>query len=205
MKQKAIETFGFLKTTAVGGLVFLLPLFVIGGILGYLYNTVLLIYEPLKAYLPVTSALGITILFLISVGILLALCFICGLAARRAIGKRFTNTIEKQLITVFPKYAIYKDILAENVGGGELAPSLITVSIRMNDHIRVGFESDRTSNGLVVVYLPGSPDPWNGSVALVQADQVEYLETDFGETSAICERLGRKSGALLAGVVFNNK
>ena len=32
MKQKAIATFGFLKTTAVGGLIFLLPLFVIGGI-----------------------------------------------------------------------------------------------------------------------------------------------------------------------------
>ena len=201
MKERAKKTLGFLKTTAVGGLVFLLPLAVVGAILGYVYNAVMLIYEPLKAHLPVSSAVGIALLFLIAVGILLVLCFVCGIAAQRAIGRKFSQTIEKQLIAVFPKYAIYKDILAGNVGGSELAPSLIPVTIRLNDAIRIGYEADRTDQGLVVIYLPGSPDPWIGSVALVHADQVERLEVDFGETAAICERLGRRSGDLLKNVV----
>ncbi|MAT72497.1 MAG: hypothetical protein CMJ58_23595 [Planctomycetaceae bacterium] len=200
MKESAVKTFGFLKTTAVGGLVFLLPLAVIGALLGYVYNAVLLVYEPLKAHLPVTSAAGITLLFLIAVAILLLLCFLCGLAAQRAIGRRFSQTIEKQLVTVFPKYAIYKDILAGNVGGSDLAPSLAPVTIRFDDAIRLGYEADRTDQGLVVVYLPGSPDPWIGSVALVEARRVERLEVDFGETAAICERLGRQSAVQLASV-----
>jgi uncharacterized membrane protein len=198
MKEYAVRTLGFLKTTAVGGLVFLLPLAVVGALLGYVYNAVLLIYEPIKAHLPVTSAVGVTLLFLVAVAILLLLCFVCGLAAQRAIGLKFSQTVEKQLITVYPKYAIYKDILAGNLGGSDLAPSLVPVTIRFDDAIRIGFEADRTDRGLVVVYLPGSPDPWIGSVALVEAGRVERLEVPFGETAAICERLGRQSAVQLA-------
>lgn len=204
LREQAIKTLGFLKTTAVGGLVFLLPLAVIGALLGYVFNTVLLIYEPLKAYLPVSSPVGLTMLFLVAVAILVVLCFACGLAAQRAIGRKFSQTIESHLITVFPKYAIYKDILAGNVGGGDLAPSLTPVTVQFDDAIRVGYEADRTAQGLVVVYLPGSPDPWIGSVALVKAEQVSRLEVDFGEASAICERLGRQSKEFLSYVVFRN-
>jgi uncharacterized membrane protein len=200
MKQRVSKTFGFLKTTAIGGLIFLLPLAVIGGLLGYVYNIVSVICEWLKDYLPVDSASGTALLFLIAVGILVLLCFLCGLAARRAIARKFSQFVEKYLIMVFPKYAIYKDILAGNVGGDAHGPSLDPITIRFDDAIRIGFEAGRTEQGLVIVYLPGSPDPWTGHVVLVAQDRIRPLETDFGETSGICERLGRDSAHLLASV-----
>ncbi len=198
MKDQVAKTYSFLKTTAIGGLIFLLPLAVIGALLGYVYNVVRVIYEPLKEHVPVSSALGLTFLFLIAVAILLILCFLSGLAARRAIGRKFSQTIEKQLVMVFPKYAIYKDIVAGNIGGDALAPSLVPVTLRFDDMIRIGFEAGRTERGLVIVYLPGSPDPWIGSVVLVEPDRIQQLDVDFNETAAICERLGRASGKLLA-------
>ena len=200
MKDQVTEAYGFLKTTAIGGLIFLLPLAVIGGLLGYVYSLVLLVYEPLKEYIPVRSAVGVTVLFLIAVAILLTLCFICGLAARRAIARKFSQKIEKQLVMVFPKYAIYKDIVAGNIGGDTLAPTLVPVTIRFNDHTRIGYQAGRTERGLVIVYLPGSPDPWIGSIALVEAHRIEPLDVDFNETAAICERLGRESLESLATV-----
>ena len=200
MKKQVTKTFGFLKTTAIGGLIFLLPLAVIGGLLGYVFNVVLLIYEPLKEHLPESTATGKAVLFLIAVGILVMLCFLCGIAARRAIARKFSQTIEKHLVMVFPKYAIYKDILAGNIGGDAHAPSLVPVTIQFDDAIRIGYEAGRTERGLVIVYLPGSPDPWMGSVVLVEPGRIQPLDIDFGETSAICERLGRDSGQLLASV-----
>ena len=200
MKNQVTKTFGFLKTTAIGGLIFLLPVAVILGLLGYVYNVVLVIYEPLKEYLPVGSVGGTTLLFLMAVGILVMLCFFCGLAARRAIARKFSQTVEKHLVMVFPKYAIYKDILAGNFGGDAHGPSLIPVTIQFDDAIRIGYEAGRTERGLVIVYLPGSPDPWMGSVVLVEPGQIQSLDVDFGETSAICERLGRNSVRLLASV-----
>lgn len=198
MKERVTKTFGFLKTTAIGGLIFLLPLAVIAGLLGYVYNVVMAIYKPLSDYLPVSTATGTAILFLIAVGILVLLCFVCGFFARRAIARKFSELVEKYLVMAFPKYAIYKDILAGNVGGETAVPSLSPVTIKYDDAIRVGYEAGRTERGLVIVYLPGSPDPWTGFVALVEADRVQPLDLDFGETSAICERLGRNSAELLA-------
>jgi uncharacterized membrane protein len=200
MKDQAIKTFGFFKTSAIGGLIFLLPVAVIGGVLGYVYNVVLVIYEPLKEYLPVSSVGGTMLLFLIAAGILVMLCFFCGLAARRAIARKFSQTVEKHLVMVFPKYAIYKDILAGNVGGDAHGPSLIPVTIHFDDAIRIGYEAGRTERGLVIVYMPGSPDPWMGSVVLVEPGRIQSLDVDFNETAAICERLGRASGQLLASV-----
>ncbi len=55
MKHQVTKTFGLLKTTAIGGLIFLLPLAVFLGLLGYVYQVVLAIYEPLREYLPVSS------------------------------------------------------------------------------------------------------------------------------------------------------
>lgn len=193
MKEHFTKTLKFLRTTAIGGVLFLLPLAVLGGILGYVYSMVIVIYEPLKEMIPVNTASGIAILFLIAVAILVFLCFLAGLAARRAIGKRFTSTVERNLTMMFPKYAIYKDILAGNIGGEAAVPSLTPVTVKMQDRIQIGYESERTEEGLVIVYLPGAPDPWNGSVVLVEPEQVKPLDVDFNETAAICERLGRDS------------
>jgi uncharacterized membrane protein len=200
MKEQVTKTFGFLKTTAIGGLIFLLPLVAIGGLLGYVYNIVLAIYKPLAEYIP-GGSIGVTsLMFLAAVGILVSLCFFCGLAARRAIARRFSQAIEKHLVMVFPKYAIYKDILAGNIGGDSHSPSLSPVTIKFDDCIRIGYEAGRTEQGLVIVFLPGSPDPWLGSVVMVESCRVQPLNVDFNETSAICERLGRDSEQLLASV-----
>jgi uncharacterized membrane protein len=193
MKHHFTRTWKFLRTTAIGGVLFLLPLAVLGGILGYVGSLVYTIYQPIKDQIPVSTASGVAILFLIAVGILVGLCFLAGVAARRAIGKRFTKTVERNLTMMFPKYAIYKDILAGNIGGEAAAPSLSPVTVKMQDRIQIGYESGRTDEGLVIVYLPGAPDPWNGTVVLVDPEQVKPLDVDFNETAAICERLGRDS------------
>lgn len=200
MKKNVTKTFGFLKTTAIGGLIFLLPLAVVVGLLGYVYSALKVVYEPLKEYIPVSSYGTMSLLFLIAIAVLVALCFFCGLAARRAIARKFSLAVEKQLVMVFPKYAIYKDLFAGNFGGGIHAPSLTPVTVQFDDSIRIGYEAGRTEQGLVIVYLPGSPDPWLGSVALVQPGRILPLDVNFGETSAICERLGRDSAQLLSSV-----
>jgi len=135
--------------------------------------------------------------YMVALGILICICFLAGIAARRALARKFTKTVESQLMMLFPKYAIYKDILAGNIGGETATPSLTPVRVKLQDRTQIGYESGRTEDGLVIVYLPGAPDPWNGSVAMVEPEQISALEVDFNETAAICERLGRESEELL--------
>jgi uncharacterized membrane protein len=205
MRERLEKSFGFLKTTALGGLFFLLPLVVVGVLLGYVYGFVIVIYEPLKEHVPVSTTTGLVLLFAASVAILLLLCFMSGIIARRAIGRRFSRTVEKQILTLFPKYAVYKDILADNIGGSHIVPALLPVTIRYENSYRLAFESDRLANGLVVVYLPGSPDSWIGGVLLVPAEDVQPLDIAFSEFLGIFERLGRNSSALLASIELPEK
>jgi uncharacterized membrane protein len=200
MKTRVHNAWGFFKTTALGGLLFLLPLFVLGWLLGSVYHAVVVIYEPLKTHLPVSGVVGTALLFGLAVILLVLLCAICGLAARRAIARRFSQTVEKQIMMLYPKYAIYKDILTGNFGGDAHVPTLKPAAVQLQDMVRVGYEAGRTEQGLVIVYLPGSPDPWMGAVALVEPSRVQPLELEFGEVSALCERLGRDSERLLAAV-----
>lgn len=196
MHRQIRRSFGFLRTTAIGGLLFLLPLIVIGALLGYLYSIVSAVYVPLKEIIPVDTAAGFAALFMAAVAIVLLACFFAGLMARRAIAKKFSKTVEKQLMMVFPKYAVYKEILAGNFGDVRHAPMLRPVSVRFDDYECLAFEADRIPDGRVVIYVPGAPDSWIGSVLLVEEERVARLSIPLPEAVGIFERLGRDSAHL---------
>ncbi len=175
----------------------MLPLAVVIGLLGYVYSFVVVIYEPMEAWIPVKTAAGVAVLFAVAVGILLFACFSAGLMAHRAIGRRFHQLIEKYLTTFFPKYAIYKDLLAGNIGGTRDVPSLKPVLVRTPECRRIAFESQRLPDETVVVYFPGAPDTWIGTVGIVAADQIDPLNIPFNDVVGILEQLGRDAKILL--------
>lgn len=205
MFKKLDESLHFFRSTAIGGLFFLLPMAVILGLLGQVYSVVAAVAVPLgnalPDWVPINTAVGIAFLFSASVALIVALCFFCGVVARRAIGRRFSTTIEKQLITVFPKYAIYKDLLAGNLKHSSEGPSLTPVLVSCPEGYRLALEADRLPEGWVVVFFPGAPDTWIGSVVIVPEDRVMATDVDFNATLGIFERLGRDSAALFpAGI-----
>ena len=198
----------FLRTTAIGGLLFLLPLIVVGALIGQVVPIVLTIAETLAGVLPgfLKTAGGIALLILLAIVILLLLCFGAGLLAQRSWGKRLSQAFEKNLLLLFPRYAILKDQMADSIGGDQAKAQMKPVLVRFDDAQRIGFETERQEDaGLVAVYLPGSPDPWAGKVALVSADRVEPLNVEFGEAVATSEQLGRGSAALIAKSAGNQR
>lgn len=198
VKQQLERSIGFFRATALGGILFILPLAVVVGLLGYVYSFVVVLHEPVKDWIPVSSAAGIAGLFAISVTALLLACFVAGLMAHRAIGRRVSTFIEKYLTTFFPKYAIYKDLLAGNIGGTRNVPSLKPVLVQTPECQRIAFESDRTPDNAVVVFFPGAPDTWIGTVGIVAADKVQPLNVPFNDVVGLLEQLGRGSGHVLS-------
>jgi uncharacterized membrane protein len=110
MNPKLKGSLRALKTTALGGVFFLLPIVVVSIVLAYIYRTVVTIHEHLEPWIPFHSTIGIASLFCLTIVLLLAACFVAGLVARHAIGRHLSRSIEQQLITVFPKYGIYKGV-----------------------------------------------------------------------------------------------
>ncbi len=190
------RTFGFWKTTLVGGLIFLLPLIVIGALVAQIAQIVLAAAESLGKYVPVRTPGGIAMLVLITLVALLMICFFSGLAARRSMAKRFSSTIEKKLTLLFPRYVVVKEQMAGTLGGDENKPWMTPVVVKLHDMTRLALEVDRGA-GIVAVYLPGSPDPWSGTVAYVTADRVQPMSVPFADVLGTFEHLGRESVQLL--------
>lgn len=195
--KKSSNTLGFLKTTGIGGLFFLLPLIVVGALIGQIVPIVLTIAQGLHDFIPVKTPGGIAILVGLAIAILLLLCFGAGLLARRSLGKRLSQNFEKQLLMLFPRYAIIKDQMASSIGADANRPQMIPVLVTIDGIHRIGFEVDREDAGPIAVYLPGSPDPWSGSLAYFPHARVQRLEIEFGDAVSICEQMGRNSTARL--------
>ncbi|TWT66821.1 hypothetical protein Pla123a_45190 [Posidoniimonas polymericola] len=186
---------GFLKTTAIGGLVFLLPLIVIGFFVGQLVPIVLAVAKFLNETLGFQSATGYLILLALSVLVIVLICFAAGIVARWTIGKRVGGFVERNLTMIFPRYSIYKDQLAGGLDAASLRGRMKPALVDIHGIKRPVLEIERSLSGVVTIYLPGAPDPWSGTIGFVEPDQVTPIETDLGEFLASFERLGRGAAA----------
>ncbi len=189
------KTLGIWKTTILGGVFFLLPFAVVVFLIGELAVLVVPVAQQLQPYLPAGNLFGyISLATVLAILLLVVLCYVAGLVARRSFASKFSGKIEKYLLLLFPRYAILKDQMASNIGGDASRPQLAPVLVALDDVTRIGFEVER-GGGLVTVYLPGSPDTWTGHIVQVAAERTTPLAADFGQVVGVCETLGRGAAA----------
>ncbi|CAD7694834.1 unnamed protein product [Ostreobium quekettii] len=181
MIDHVTKKIGFLKTTAIGGLVFLLPLIVIGFLLGQLAPIVLSIAKFLNETLGFKTANGYLILLGLSVLVIVLLCFAAGIVARWTIGQRIGGFVERNLTLIFPRYSIYKDQLAGGLDADALRGRMMPALVHLDGVTRPVLEIERSLGGKVTIYLPGAPDPWSGTIGFVDETQITPIETDLGE------------------------
>lgn len=193
------KSFGVVKTTAIGGLVFLLPLIVIGILIGELIPIILsiasLLNEVLYPYFPEwlknNSAWGYALLVFAAIDIVLLILFVAGMAARRTIGQYFSQKIERVLTLFFPKYLIIKQQMTGTLDHEDSRKTMKPVLIEYDDFSEIAFETSRLDNGKVALYLPGSPDPWSGRLIFMNSERVQPLFVDFPTALTAFETLGR--------------
>lgn len=196
--KQASRVLKFLRTTAIGGIFFLLPLTVVGMLLGQVVSVIWTASGAVGGYLPKEEPLGYALLFLSGIAILVLLCFAAGIVARRAVGRKFTATTEKYLLMLFPRYAIFKEQLSGNIGGTEFHNTMHPVVVTCIDYDRIAMEIERHGDR-VTLFLPGSPDPWSGTVVMADAKKVRPLSANFGDAMATFEQLGRRTQAIADG------
>ncbi len=181
---------GFVKATVVGGLVFLVPLVIVIAVLGKAFQVMLLLAKPLGALIRIDSVGDIAVVNLLAVVILVVLCFLAGLAAKSSLGKSTFQVLDAKLLMLFPGYAFVKGFSDTAVGEND-QQALIPILAKLDDATHLAFEVDRTDRDLVVVFLPGSPNPWSGNVAYMTPDRVERLDMSLPEAVKCLRRLGR--------------
>ena len=166
----------FLTTTALGGILFLVPLVFVVLILGKAYELMIKIAEPISRLLPVDTIAGLGIMNLLAIGVMLGSCLLAGIIARSPPARRLYNRFDRVLLELIPGYAWTKALVSSLGDTEETSEKFKPVLVRLDDQTQVGFEMERADSGLVVVFFPGAPDVRSGTVAYVEPERVRPAE-----------------------------
>ena len=186
----------FLKTTLIGGLLFLVPLVVVGVVIGKAVGIMLVIAEPMAAFLPIESAAGVALANLIALACVVLLCFLAGLVGRTALAKAFSDKAESTILQKIPGYTFFKG-MTSMLSPDENA-DLKAVLVSLEKAERLGLEVERVGADRVAVYFPGSPNAWSGIVQIVSTDQVKPIDIPMMSVIEHAEQLGRGANKIHA-------
>jgi len=180
----------FIKTTILGGILFLVPIVIFLAVIGKALELSNLIAGPLAERLFVESVGGFAVVQVLAVVILIAVCFVAGLAARTTTAKKVVTALETNVLDKIPAYELLK-AKTQSVLSPDEMQSLRPALTRFDDSWQLVFEIERLVDDKVLVFLPGSPDPWSGSVCIVTDDRVSPLDMTVKAAADLMKRLGR--------------
>jgi uncharacterized membrane protein len=186
----------FLRTTLVGGILFLVPIVVLLIVLNKALDVAHKVVDPLAAQLPFESLIGLRTPHLLAITLLIIFCFIAGLFAKTALAKRGVNWLESAVLSNVPGYQFLKS-MGESLLGVENEPAPQVVLARIEDAWQIAFLVERLEDGYVAVFVPEAPNPQSGSVYLMTEDRIKPLGIPPKAALKCLTRLGAGSSALL--------
>ena len=185
--------FQLIKTTIIGGLIFLVPIIIVVAILGKAFELMIKVAKPLSEWIPLDSIGGVALANILAVLAILLCCLIAGIIAKGDTAKHILKSVESKLLVAIPGYTFVKGVTDSLDSSEEAAKAFVPVIAKFDDNAQIGFEIERTEKGNVVVYLPGAPNPWSGSVVYLNADRVELLDMTVPDAINNIRHLGRGS------------
>ena len=179
----------FIKTTLIGGVLFLVPVTILVMVLAQVMEVMHGIAEPMSELIPVETIAGFATANLVAASIILVICFAAGLIARTRAAQRWADKLESAILQRIPGYAMIKGFAStiSPDSNSDLKP----VVVSFDDSSRLGLEVERSGNDHVAVYFPGSPNAWAGIVQIVSAAQVKSVDAPMTSIIEQAELLGR--------------
>lgn len=187
----------FLKTTIVGGVLFLLPVALVLMVLNHAFQLAAKAVRPVSHSLNfdhtvagIGSATGLTVLLLVLVS------FAAGMVARTQAGLRISGWFERSFLGGLPQYQMVKSMgegLAQIEGSDDLRPVLVS----LNGGWQIGYSIETLENGWLAVFVPQAPSPTSGSVMYLQADRVRLLNIPMKQAKSVVKHIGLGSREML--------
>lgn len=128
--------------------------------------------------------------------IFLLVCLILGFFANRPFLKKVVVFLEGSILSKIPGYTFFKG-LTHNIQSSTQSPeSFQPVLVSFDDNAQLGFQIDHLDSGDVVVYLPGAPNPWSGSIVYTKPERIKKLNVTVAQAVKHLKELGKYSNTL---------
>jgi len=193
---------GFLKTTALGAVVVVVPVGIIGFALWQIFSLVRTLLHPIFESLPFDSDFTRVCVIAIALLSVVLICYLTGLAVRTRWGAAMRGWMERVLLERIPGYSIIRTLMHQYLGHEEertFRPVL--VDLYGSDSRAIGFEIEELGDGTVAVFLPSVPAATLGQVQIVPQKRVTPLKATMHETLEALTMFGVGSSKLVDAAV----
>lgn len=185
----------FLKTTLVGGLLVVLPIWVSVLLLAKSLGMLSVFFKPIMHELPDEAQHP----FLLSALVLLFGCFAVGLLVRTSPGYLVKRAIQRHLLDRIPAYGVIRGVtqqLAQRDQAGAFSPCLAEIE----EALVPAFVVERHADGRLTIFVPSAPTPIAGSIYILAPERVHPLDVSLLKVMSCISKWGSGSGELLAAV-----
>jgi uncharacterized membrane protein len=152
----------FTKTTLIGGILVILPIYIAVLLLAKRVTGLLALLAPMAAQVPA----GVEFRQVIAILLLVAICFVVGLIVRTGPGLRAKNAFERVVLEKLPGYTFLRGLAKRLTGHSEeqtLQPALVEIEDALVPAVIV----EELEDGLYTVLVPSAPTPMAGSIYIL--------------------------------------
>lgn len=182
----------FLKTTLIGGLLIVVPVYLTLLLLGKALKGMVALLAPIVALLPERVHHFGQILAIVLV---VLVCFMLGLIARTGLGRRAIEAFERRVLERMPGFAMLRSVVRRVSGSSDDAqfqPVLVEIEALTPAFIVEEIDDDR-----FVVLVPSVPTPAAGSLYILPRQRVHWVDVPVTEAVAVITRWGTGTSKLL--------
>jgi uncharacterized membrane protein len=185
----------FVTSTVVGGLFIVVPV----------YLAVLLLLKGMKSVGGLVRPIAVLVPDwlpaegLLSLLLVLALCFFVGMAVRTRYGRAVRERMEMVFFERLPGYGLLRSLtqrLAGDSEGRTWQPALVEIE----DALVPGFVIEELDDGRLTVFVPSVPTPLAGAVYVLHRERVHLLDIPFTQAIKTVSRWGAGSKDLVAAM-----
>jgi len=184
-----------IKRILKGVFLFLMPLMLLLFVLGKAIDIVQALILPIKKHLPEDRILGIGMITLISVILILLICYLAGILVERKKVKSMITKLEDNVLVFIPGYSMLKKQTGDAIG--ETNDNWQSVMMSDNEDWKMGISVDRQPDGFCVVFFPEPPDAKSGEMKLVHESKLKKLDMSVSKLVKIIRMYGQGAAALL--------
>jgi uncharacterized membrane protein len=183
------KTLSYIGTTLIAGLLIAVPVYLAILLLLKGMKTVASLIRPIAGLLP-DSIPAETLLSLL---LLLGICFVIGFATRSQAGKVVREKMEKTFFERIPGYALLRSF-TQQLAGSTVDKVWKPALVYTDDGAFVpAFIIEELEDGRYTVFVPSIPTPLAGAVWIVERDRVHPVNVPFTEALKVVSKWG--SGA----------
>jgi uncharacterized membrane protein len=185
----------FVKNTLVGGLLIVVPLYLAVLLLLKAMQSVMGLVRPFSKLLPPWIPAD----NILSLLLVLSLCFLIGLAVRAPIGRALRERLEQSLFERIPGYALFRS-LTQRLAGESREHVWQPALAEIEDALVPAFIIEELEDGRFTVFVPSIPTPLAGAVYVLSQDRVHPLDVPFTQAIQTVSRWGSGAKELVAAM-----